>query len=108
MDRDGTFLETLGPGDFFGEMAILGPGRRNATVTVASPVELLVLFGTEFRALESQHPQVAELIRQKVSERVERGTAADASSAADGLRTSTALIARAVRAAGAGCRSQRS
>ncbi len=72
VDRDGKFLETLGPGDFFGEMAILGPGRRNATVTVASPVELLVLFGTEFRTLESQHPQVAELISQKVSERVER------------------------------------
>jgi CRP-like cAMP-binding protein len=72
VDRDGEFLETLGPGDFFGEMAILGSGRRNATATVASRVELLVLFGTEFRTLDSQHPQVAELIRQKVSERVER------------------------------------
>jgi CRP/FNR family transcriptional regulator len=72
VDRGGEFLETLGPGEFFGEMAILGPGRRNATVTAASPVELFVLFGTEFRTLESKHPEVAELIRRKVSERVER------------------------------------
>jgi len=72
VDREGQFLETLGPGDFFGEMAILGSGRRNATVTAASPVELFVLFGTEFRTLESNHPEVAERIKQKVLERVER------------------------------------
>jgi CRP-like cAMP-binding protein len=72
IDRGGRFLETLGPGDFFGEMAIVGEGRRNATVTAASPVELLVLFGTEFRSLEQEHPAAAERIRQKVAERVER------------------------------------
>jgi CPA1 family monovalent cation:H+ antiporter len=74
VDRGGTFLETLGRGDFFGEMAILGTGRRNATVTAASPVELLVLFGTEFRTLENEQPEVAERIRQKVAERVERAS----------------------------------
>jgi CRP-like cAMP-binding protein len=72
VDRGGDFLETLGPGDFFGEMAIVGEGRRNATVTAASPVELVVLFGTEFRSLEDEHPEAAERIRQKVAERLER------------------------------------
>ena len=69
VDRDGERIESLGPGDFFGEMAILGSGRRNATVTASTHVELLALFGTVFRTMESDHPHVAELIRRKVAER---------------------------------------
>ena len=65
VDRGGEFLETLGPGDFFGEMAIVGEGRRNATVTAASEVEVVVLFGTEFRTLEDDHPEAAERIGRR-------------------------------------------
>jgi CRP-like cAMP-binding protein len=72
VDRDGELIESLGRGDFFGEMAILGSGRRNATVTASTRVELLVLFGTAFRTMESDHPDLAELIRQKVAERARR------------------------------------
>ena len=46
----------LGPGDFFGEIAILGDGRRTATVTTTSPSQLLVMFGTEFRRLQLRTP----------------------------------------------------
>ncbi len=56
---DGVSLVTLGPGDFFGEIAILGDGQRTATVTSTSPVRMLVLFGTEFRQLEAAHPAIA-------------------------------------------------
>jgi CRP-like cAMP-binding protein len=56
---DSVSLVTLGPGDFFGEIAILGAGQRTATVTSTSPVRLLVLFGTEFRQLEAAHPPIA-------------------------------------------------
>jgi voltage-gated potassium channel len=63
----------LGPGDFFGEIAILGDGRRTATVTTTSPSQLLVMFGTEFRRLEHAHPEIAgrieEAMRQRVSVR---------------------------------------
>ena len=69
----GKKVNHLEKGDFFGEMAILGGGRRNATVTVSSQAELLVLFGTEFRALEQQFPDAARLIRAKVEERLARG-----------------------------------
>jgi len=55
-------LATLGPGDFFGEIAILGAGRRTATVTSTSPARLLVMFGTEFRRLEAAHPEIAAAI----------------------------------------------
>ena len=59
----------LGPGDFFGEMAILGDGRRQATVTTSSPARVLVLFGTEFRQLEQDHPHIAEQIETAMRER---------------------------------------
>lgn len=66
----GETLATLGPGDFFGEIAILGDGRRTATVTSTSPIELLVMFGTEFRRLEDEHPEIAARIAQAMQARV--------------------------------------
>lgn len=59
---DGNEVRTLGPGDFFGELAILGDGRRTATVTTAAPCQLLVLFGTEFRRLQEEYPELTEQI----------------------------------------------
>ena len=59
---NGIEVRTLGPGDFFGELAILGDGRRTATVTTASPAQVLVLFGTEFRRLQQAYPETAERI----------------------------------------------
>ena len=60
----------LGPGDFFGEIAILGDGRRTATVTTTSPSQLLVMFGTEFRRLQQAHPDIAERIEDAMRQRV--------------------------------------
>jgi CRP-like cAMP-binding protein len=59
----------LAPGDFFGEVAILGDGRRPATVTSTTPVRLLVLFGTEFRQLEAAHPEIASRIAEAMQAR---------------------------------------
>ena len=68
----GETVATYGPGDFFGEMAILGGGRRNATVTVTAPSRLLSMFGTEFRMLQEVQPAVAaqleETMRQRAAE----------------------------------------
>ena len=68
---DGTEVNTLGPGDFFGELAILGDGRRTATVTTTSPARLLVLFGTEFRQLQHEHPDLASRIESGVRARLQ-------------------------------------
>jgi CRP/FNR family transcriptional regulator, cyclic AMP receptor protein len=59
---NGIQVRALGAGDFFGELAILGDGRRTATVTTDSPSQVLVLFGTEFRQLQQEHPEIAEHI----------------------------------------------
>jgi CRP-like cAMP-binding protein len=66
----GQTVAVLGPGDFFGEIAILGDGRRTATVTSTSPARLLVMFGTEFRQLEAEHPEIASRIAEAMQARV--------------------------------------
>jgi ATP-binding cassette subfamily B protein len=67
---DGATVATLERGDFFGEIAILGAGRRTATVTTSSPATLLVMFGAEFRRLEAAHPEIASRIREAMEERL--------------------------------------
>jgi CRP-like cAMP-binding protein len=67
---DGECVANLEPGDFFGEMAILGGGRRTATVTASSPSSLLVMFGSEFRRLEAAHPEIAARIRDAMEKRL--------------------------------------
>ena len=64
----GSEVRTLGPGDFFGELALLGDGRRTATVTTDTPSQVLVLFGTEFRRLQQEQPQIAERIESALRE----------------------------------------
>jgi CRP-like cAMP-binding protein len=65
---DGDEVRTLVPGDFFGELALLGDGQRTATVTTASPSQVLVLFGTEFRRLQQEYPELAVQIESALRE----------------------------------------
>jgi CRP-like cAMP-binding protein len=67
----GGAVATLGPGDFFGEMALLGGGRRTATVTTGAPTRVLVLFGEDFRRLQAAHPAIAERIQATVRDRAD-------------------------------------
>jgi CRP/FNR family cyclic AMP-dependent transcriptional regulator len=66
---DGTELRSLGPGDYFGEIALLDGGRRTATVTTTTPATVLVLFGTEFRRLQQSQPEIAARIEATMRER---------------------------------------
>lgn len=68
---EGTEVNVLGPGDFFGELAILGDGHRTATVTTTTPTRLFVLFGTEFRRLQQEHPELARRIETGVRARLQ-------------------------------------
>ena len=69
VSSQGAQVATLGPGDFFGEMAILGDGRRNATVTTITPATLFFLFGTEFRRLQQAQPDVAQRLEAEMGRR---------------------------------------
>jgi CRP-like cAMP-binding protein len=67
--RDGEVIGTLGPGDFFGELAILDSGRRKADVVATSPMSVAAMFGTDFRRLQEQFPDVAEHIQAVAAKR---------------------------------------
>jgi CRP-like cAMP-binding protein len=72
VERDGQHLADLGPGAFFGELALLAHIQRTATVTTTAPTSLLVLGSREFRALIDDEPSIAKTLLQVVSERVAR------------------------------------
>jgi CRP-like cAMP-binding protein len=52
-------VATLGPGSYFGEMALLDKGPRTATIVADEPTELIVLGQREFMAVLDQVPPVA-------------------------------------------------
>ena len=56
--RGSATLAMLGPGDFFGELSLLEPGPRNATVTMVSPGRVLVLAQRQFFTLLADQPAV--------------------------------------------------
>jgi len=60
----------LGPGDFFGEMGILGHQRRVATVTATSPMEVIVMTEQALRSLNREEPEVARRLEQAIQERL--------------------------------------
>lgn len=66
----GNVVRTLGPGDFFGELSMLGDGRQTATVRITTPSTVWTMFGTRFRELQQQHPQIAGAIEKVAAERV--------------------------------------
>ncbi len=71
-ERDGVRIGSLAAGDFFGEIALLGESsRRMASVVATSPMRLAVMFGTEFRRLEAELPEVAEQMRARMKQRLE-------------------------------------
>ena len=65
-----TTIRELGRGDFFGEIAILGGGRRSASVTTTSRATLLVMFAGEFRRLQEAHPAIAARVEEAMRQRL--------------------------------------
>jgi len=57
--KHGEEKTTLGPGSYFGEIALLDSGPRAATVTAETSVSAHVLSGREFRPLVTDNPAVA-------------------------------------------------
>lgn len=68
--HEGREVRKLDPGDFFGEIAILGDGRRTATVTATEPGTMWTLFGTSFRMLRTDRPDAASALQDAKTERL--------------------------------------
>lgn len=70
--REGDHLADLGPGDFFGEIALVEAERRTATVTAKTPMKVVVMFGRDFRQMEASMPHVADQVKEAIEERKKR------------------------------------
>jgi CRP-like cAMP-binding protein len=70
VSRDGDVLRALGPGDVFGEVAVLASGRRTADVVSTTPMSLIAIFKRDVWALERRSPEAAERLRALVAERL--------------------------------------
>jgi CRP/FNR family cyclic AMP-dependent transcriptional regulator len=62
--------QRLGPGDFFGEIALLDRGPRMATVVAETPVRTLSLSSWNFRAALKEHPSMAVKMLEELARRV--------------------------------------
>jgi CRP-like cAMP-binding protein len=67
-DHDGQPLWALGPGDIFGEIAVISSGRRTASVVATSPMRLIALFKRDVWNMERDCPEAAERLRARVAE----------------------------------------
>jgi voltage-gated potassium channel len=59
----------LGPGEFFGEIALLTGGPRNATIVAAQPCTLLTLDIVDFRQLLGNQPDLARVVHEEAERR---------------------------------------
>jgi CRP-like cAMP-binding protein len=61
-----TPLATLGPGDVFGELALLDSGVRTATIRAREPTRLLRLGRADFQALVLRRDESARVLRRRL------------------------------------------
>lgn len=72
VSRNGEHIRALGPGDVFGEIAVLFGGQRTATVVASSPMRLVMLFNGELTRLDRDVPELADEFRKVIAERLQR------------------------------------
>ena len=72
VSRKGRKLADLGPGDFFGEIALLTNMPRSATVTTTTPVRVLVLTDRAFRRVVEWMPSIALKVLSTVGQRLSK------------------------------------
>jgi CRP-like cAMP-binding protein len=72
----GKRMAKLGPGDFFGEIALLDGGPRSATVTATTDLRLLGLTEWVFRGLLQEHPSIAVKTLEAMAGRLRAATKA--------------------------------
>jgi CRP-like cAMP-binding protein len=69
---DGKGTPTLGPGDTFGEIALVLTGQRTATVVARTPMRLLSLAGQDFERIRGRVPELERTLRRLGLERAAR------------------------------------
>jgi CRP/FNR family transcriptional regulator len=70
VSRDGKIVRNLGPGDFFGEIALIDSGPRSATVIASTDLRCRGMTAWEFKPFVEQHPDVAWALLQTLVSRL--------------------------------------
>jgi CRP/FNR family cyclic AMP-dependent transcriptional regulator len=65
-------IARLGPGDVVGEIALLDPQRRTATVTATSAVRAVALSVEDFASMDTEMPEITNQLREIAERRRER------------------------------------
>jgi CRP-like cAMP-binding protein len=68
--RHGEQVATLGGGDFFGEIAVIEPVRRTATVTAVTPLRFFVVTEPAFRSLLDRNPEIERKVLRTLARRL--------------------------------------
>jgi CRP-like cAMP-binding protein len=69
VERNGQFIDDVGPGVVVGEMGVLERSQRSATVVATSPMLLVTLTTWDIRRLRKSAPTVVEHLREIVAQR---------------------------------------
>ena len=70
IDRGGRTINTMGPGEFLGEIALLDGGPRTATATAESACRLLSVTNDDFDQLLAGSPSVRTSVLEAVGQRL--------------------------------------
>lgn len=65
---DGAYVKGLGPGDSFGELALISQQERAATVTADSPLTCQVINLWDFRSFAKDNPEITWKLLQQVAD----------------------------------------
>jgi CRP-like cAMP-binding protein len=68
--KQGSRINTMRKGDFFGEIALVTKMPRTATVTATSDVDVLVITERDFDSLLKKTPEIGRSIAEALAERV--------------------------------------
>jgi CRP/FNR family transcriptional regulator, cyclic AMP receptor protein len=70
IERAGRAINVIGPGDYFGEIALLDGGPRTATATTETPCRLLSMTYQMFHELLDASPAIRAAIMEAVGQRL--------------------------------------
>lgn len=75
-DRNGKeyIVNTMGPGEYFGELALLDDERRSASVRTMEKSGFTIVYKDEFNAVLDRHPNIARTLARNLARRIRRLT----------------------------------
>ena len=71
----GKIIRTLGPGEHFGEVALIDSGPRSATIVATTDLRCRAMSAWEFKPFVEEHPEVAWALLQTLARRLREAQA---------------------------------